>query len=98
MPRTPPPRTQVQELEHQRRQALTSLDIPALRTWMRTTGLEAALISDDDTLVLRAAHEVRVIDLRMPIKLRRESVAWLKAHYPASTAIAQHVEWSRKTK
>ena len=85
MPRTPPPRTPEQQQEHERRQALTSLDIPALRAWMRTTGLEAALIGDD-ALILRAAHEVRVVDPRLAA-LRRESIAWLKEHAPDSTAL-----------
>lgn len=87
MPRTPPPRTQAQELERARRQALTSLDIPALRAWMRHTGLEAALISGDDSLVLRAAHEARAVDLKLPARLRRESVAWLRENAPDSATL-----------
>ena len=78
--RTTPRRTPAQQLEHERRQALTSLDVTALRDWMARTGLERALISDDDTMVLQAAHEARVVDLRLPRQLRDESARWLREH------------------
>jgi hypothetical protein len=86
--RTLPPRTPAQQREHDRRQALASLDIPALRAWMRDSGLEAELIADDDALVLRVAHEVRAVDHRLPAMLRRESVAWLREHAPESATLA----------
>src|SRR3954471_6169297 len=86
MPRRPPQRTPEQQQEIERREALISLNVGKLRAWMERYGMGA---SGDDDLVLRAAHEVRVIDARLPKHAQRASASWLKAHYPASTVLEQ---------
>lgn len=87
MPREAPERSPEQQHEHDRLDALRTLNVTALRAYMRATSLEDALISDDDQLVLKAAHETRVIDPRTTPYLRRESRRWLRANYPESTAL-----------
>lgn len=84
MSRQPPQRTPEQQQEFERREALINLDVGKLRAWMERYGMGA---SGDDDLVLRAAHEVRVIDPRLPKYAQRISVAWLRAHYPQSTVL-----------
>lgn len=84
MSRTAPNRTPDQQKEHERRTALLSLDIPAIRTWLERYGMGAF---GDDALVLRAAHETRAVDLKLPRKVRQGSIAWLKKQYPDSATL-----------
>lgn len=84
MPRTPPNRTPEQQKEHERRTALLALDVPAMRTWLERYGVGAF---GDDALVLRAMHETRAVDLRLPHKAQQESIAWLKEQHPDSTTL-----------
>lgn len=86
MPRTPPTRTQAQQKEHERRQALAALDVPAMRAW--ATQYAVGLLGDDRA-VLISMHETRVIDPSTPARLRRESRDWLTREYPESVALQQ---------
>lgn len=84
--RTPPPRTPAQQKEHERRKALATLDVAAMRAWAEQYSVG---LPGDDALILLAMHEVRVIDRVTPARLRRESIAWLQANYPDSHALEQ---------
>lgn len=84
MSRTVPNRTSEQQKEHERRTALLALDVPVMRAWLERYGMGAF---GDDALVLRAMHETRAVDLKLPRKVRQESIAWLKATYPDSTTL-----------
>jgi len=84
MPRTPPQRTPAQQKEHERRDALARLDIPAMRAW--AAHYAVGLLGSDHT-VLISMHETRVIDKVTPAPLRRESIAWLQANHPESSAL-----------
>ena len=86
--RTPPPRTpaQQQEQEHERRSALATLDIAAMRVWAERYSV--GLLGDDQT-VLISMHEARVLDRATPGALVKASIAWLEAEYPESTVLAQ---------
>lgn len=86
MSRTPRPRTEAQQKEYERRRALATLDIPAMRAW--ATQYAVGLLGDDRT-VLISMHETRVIDRALPMHLRRESLAWLTREYPESIALQQ---------
>lgn len=86
MPRMVPQHTPEQQKEHERRTALAALDIPAMRAWAERYAFP--LLGDDRT-VLISMHETRVLDKATPPKLRGESVAWLKAEYPESSALRQ---------
>jgi len=80
MPRTPPPRTEAQQQEHERRRVLIDLDMDAARAW--------GLLGDDRAALI-SMHEARAIDPAMPRQVKQESIAWLKQEYPASTALKQ---------
>lgn len=84
MPRKVPERTPEQQKEEERSRALRSLDVPAIRAWLERYGVGAL---GDDALVLRAAHETRAVDPKMPRYVQRESVRWLRAHYPESETL-----------
>jgi hypothetical protein len=86
MPRTPRPRSEAQQKEHERRQALTALDVSAMRAW--AVRYSVGLLGDDKT-VLISMHETRVIDRALPMHLRRESRDWLTREYPESVALQQ---------
>lgn len=70
--------------EEERRAALSSLDIPAMRAWARRYAM--GLLGDDQT-VLISMHEARIIDPSMAPFTQRESVRWLREHYPESAAL-----------
>ena len=91
MSRPVPPRTPAQQQEHERRQALASLDVAAMRAWAERYAVE--LLGDDRT-VLISMHEVRVLDKATPAALVKESVAWLQAKHPESAALAQARRYS----
>lgn len=80
------PRGSEQQKEHERRQALAALDIPAMRAWAERYAV--GLLGDDQT-VLISMHETRIIDRQTPAKLRSESIAWLKANHPESSTLEQ---------
>ena len=86
MSRPVPSRTPAQQREHERREALASLDVAALRAWAERYAIE--LLGDDQT-VLISMHEVRVVDRATPAALVRESVAWLQQEHPESAVLAQ---------
>lgn len=88
MPRTPPPRTEAQQKEHERCQALTALDVAAMRAW---AARYAVGLFGDDRTVLISMHETRVIDPAMPARFRRESFLWLKREFPKSAVLQQRV-------
>ena len=81
-----PTRTPAQQQEHERRQALASLDVTAMRAW--ATRYAVGLLGDDRT-VLISMHETRASDLKMPRALQHESIAWLKAEYSDSAVLKQ---------
>ena|ERR1051325_4579142 len=85
MPRTPQ-RTPEQQKEHERREALATLDVPAMRAWAARYAV--GLLGDDRT-VLISMHETRVLDKVTPARLRQESITWLQANHPESTALEQ---------
>ena len=82
--RTPPPRTPAQQQEHERRIALATLDIAAMRAWAERYAV--ALLGDDRT-VLISMHEARVLDRATPAALIKQSIAWLEAEHPDSTIL-----------
>lgn len=86
MARIPPDRTPAQQKEHERREALASLDVAALRAWAARHEVE---LLGDDGMVLISMHETRVLDKATPAALVKESIAWLQAEYPESTVLAQ---------
>lgn len=86
MPRTAPARTPAQQKEHERREALASLDVTAMRAWADTYG--ATLLGDDRT-VLISMHEARVIDKATPAQLVKESIVWLQQEHPESAVLEQ---------
>lgn len=84
--RTAPQRTPAQQREHERREALASLDVATMRAWAERYAVE--LLGDDRT-VLISMHEARVLDRVMPAALVRESIAWLQAEHPDSMTLEQ---------
>lgn len=93
MSRRAPERTPAEQQEHERRQALTRLDVAAMRAWAARYAV--GLLGDDET-VLISMHETRVLDGALPAKCRRESVAWLKQCFPASAVLAQLERFPRE--
>lgn len=75
--------------ETARRAALEALDVPAMRAWAVRY---AVGLLGDDRVVLISMHEARAIDPVTPGYLRRESVRWLREHYPESAALTRHPE------
>lgn len=86
MSRPVPPRTHAQQQEHERREALASLDVTAMRAWAERYG--GAIVADDRT-VLISMHEVRVLDKATPAALAKESIAWLRQEHPESMTLEQ---------
>lgn len=84
MPRIPPERTPDQQKERERQAALLALDVPAMRAWLDRYGCDAM---GDDALVLRAMHESRAVDPKMPRRAQQESVAWLREQHPDSATL-----------
>jgi hypothetical protein len=86
MPRTPPARTPERQKTHERLAALASLDVAALRAWAERWGVE---LQGDDRTLLISMHETRAIAKFMPVRERKESIAWLQAEYPESVVLTQ---------
>lgn len=72
--------------EAERRGALLTLNIPAMRAWMTKYAIGAL---GDDRTVLISMHETRVVDPAMGDVERRASVAWLKVEYPESAVLKE---------
>lgn len=86
MSRPVPPRTPAQQQEHERREALATLDVAAIRAWAERYTIE---LLGDDRAVLISMHEVRVLDKATPAALVKESIAWLAAEHPESATLEQ---------
>lgn len=86
MSRTAPARTPAQQQEHERREALASLDVATMRAWAERYAVE---LLGDDRIVLISMHEARVLDRVTPAALVRESIAWLQGEHPESAALEQ---------
>lgn len=80
--------------EEARRRALLSLDVPTLRAWMKLSDMSD--YSADDALVLRAAHEVRVVDTRLPLSAQLDSLIWLRANHPESDTLKTIAAYPRE--
>ena len=86
MSRPVPSRTPAQQQEHERREALATLDVPAMRAWAARYAIE---LLGDDRVVLISMHEARVIDKATPAALVKESIAWLQVEHPESAVLSQ---------
>lgn len=70
----------------ERRQALATLDVAAMRAWADKYGVP--LLGDDRTLLI-SMHETRVLDRKTPAPLVKESIAWLRVEHPESAVLDQ---------
>lgn len=98
MPYIPKERTEAQRKEHDRYEAIRTLNVEAARAWMSEHGFGA---QGDDHVVLISLHELRAVYLTMPGYLRRESVRWLRANHPDSIVLkprparVPHRKWTQ---
>ncbi len=93
MPYTTQERTPEQQHEHERREAIRTLNVEAARAYAIQEGI--GLIGDDQQ-VLISLHEARALDPAIPRYLQRESVRWLRANCPQSGVVKKHLDIVRK--